>query len=150
RELSSYLSNQFIKFGDPESKWIAKLDELIRQIRTKLSMAMEIRIDDLARELKMSDLNVTILIHLLPSIGFGYTAVGKPSPRNTVTIPGQLGIYDRLQLDDPEKIDAFLSYEGLEAQIRKLYGDELNAEERDLAHKNADTLYEKVRVLMQS
>jgi serine/threonine protein kinase len=115
--------------ADPNSEWIPKLDEVIRYIKSKLAETTKVQINDIAQKLKLSDLNVTILIHLLPSIGFGYTATGKPSPRNTVLIPGQLGIYDRLELDDPEKMDPFLSYENLEAQVNKFYGDASDAPE---------------------
>jgi hypothetical protein len=68
-----------------------------------------------------------------------------------------LDIYTSLRFDDPEKIDDYLSYENIEAQIKRAIGEdeamtsESSAKAPSAEDKfiHADQLYEKVKSLMQ-
>ena len=137
--------------ADPESNWISKLDELIRYIKARLPNTTNIKVEDIAKGIGLSELNVSILIHLLPSLGLYYTAIGKPTTYKTVVIPGQLGIYDILRLDDPEKMDGYLEYDNLENQVRTFYGAESPSElPITEVQRNAEQLYAKVKSLVQN
>lgn len=138
--------------ADPQSEWLAKCDELIGYIKTKLPVVTKIKVAEIAEAIGITQLNASILIHLLPSLGLYYTAVGLPVRSNTVVIPGQLGTYDILQLDDPEKMDGYLEYANLEEQIRKVYGADEDRERESTTEENltpADRLYDKVKALIE-
>lgn len=137
---------------DPHSAWIEKCDQLIRYIKARLPRSTELKVAELAEAIGESPLNVSILIHLLPSVGLYYTAIGALVRHDTVRIPGQLGTYVSLQLDDPEKSDGYLDYENLEAQIKKVYGDETSNENEPPTEEKlivANRLYDSVKALIE-
>jgi hypothetical protein len=138
--------------ADPESSWIAKFDELIKYIQVKLPTTKEIKVTDIAESIGISEANTSLLIHLLPSVGLSYAAVGKPLPRNATVLPGQVGTYATLQLDDPEKMDGYLAYKNLEEQVKNFYGDQTGENQSDANEELtlANQLYDKAQSLIQN
>lgn len=128
---------------DPQNAWIPKLDQLVRYLKERVanSSSNKINVVDVAFALELPARNVSILIRLLPSIGLYHTTTSTVPPQNRVAIPGDMGTIDSLQLDDPEVMDEYLSYEGLEEQVKKFYGESLDVfvgfteSDRDIALK---------------
>ena len=110
--------------ADPENALIAKFDELIKYLQAQLPTTKRFKVADIALSIGISEAHTSILIHLLPSVGLGYAATGKPAARNRVVLPGELGIYETLELEDPEHMDGYLEYENLQAQVKSFYGNE--------------------------
>lgn len=108
------------------NKWISKCDELIKYIKGRIeaSSSREIKVSEMARSLGMPERNTSVLIRLLPTIGLVYTATTVGTSHNQVKIPGEMGVYTSLRIDDPEKMDDYLSYEGIEEQVRKVAGED--------------------------
>lgn len=110
--------------ADPENALIAKFDELIKYLQAQLPITKRFKVADIALSIGISEAHTSILIHLLPSVGLGYAATGKPAARNRVVLPGELGIYETLELEDPEHMDGYLEYENLQAQVKRFYGND--------------------------
>lgn len=110
--------------ADPENALIAKFDELIKYLQAQLPTTKRFKVADIALSIGISEAHTSILIHLLPSVGLGYAATGKPAARNRVVLPGELGIYEILELEDPEHMDGYLGYENLQAQVKRFYGND--------------------------
>lgn len=111
----------------PTSVWVEKCDHLIRYIKDKVSTSTptQIKVAEIAAAIGITERSVSVLIHLLPSLGLYYTATVTPPRRDVVRIPGELDMYASLQFDDPEKIDDYLSYENIEEQIKKVSGEDI-------------------------
>jgi formylglycine-generating enzyme required for sulfatase activity len=107
--------------ADPENALITKFDELIKYLQAQLPTTKRFKVADIALSIGISEAHTSILIHLLPSVGLGYAATGKPAARNRVVLPGELGIYETLELEDPEHMDGYLEYENLQAQVKRFY-----------------------------
>jgi hypothetical protein len=143
-------------YPGPENKWIEKSDQLIRYVKERISnsTSKEIKVAEIAEAIGVTERSVSVLIHLLPSMGFYYTATVAPVRHDIVRIPGELDMYTSLRLDDPEKMDDYLSYKNMEKQIKKVYG-EAETESRETSTKvqpldedkliHANQLYDKVK-----
>jgi hypothetical protein len=112
----------------PKNNWIGKFDQLIRYVKERISnsTSTEIKVAEIAEAIGVTERSVSVLIHLLPSMGFYYTATTAPVRHDTVRIPGELEMYSSLHLDDPEKMSDYLSYENMEEQIKRVYGEPLD------------------------
>ena len=112
----------------PENEWIPKLDQLVAYLKERIlsSTSARINVSDIAAALDLPHRSVSTLVRLLPSIGLYYTATSVAAPMNRVAIPGDMGVFESIQLDDPERMDKYLSYEGIEQQMKALYGEPLD------------------------
>lgn len=145
----------------PENKWIANFDQLVRYVKERISnsTSTEIKVADIAKSIGITERSVSVLIHLLTSVGFYYSATVTPVRHDVVRIPEELEMYASLRLDDPEKMDDYLSYENIEAQIKKVF-DEAETEAYDSSTKarptsedkygDANQLYDKVKNLIDN
>jgi hypothetical protein len=108
----------------PHNKWIQKCDQLIGYLKERVEAASsrEIKVSEIAQALGWPAPSISVLIRLLPSLGFGYTATSALPPNNRVRIPGEMSVYTSLRIDDPEQMDDYLSYMGIEEQVQKVFG----------------------------
>lgn len=136
----------------PVNKWIPKCDELIRYIKGRIenSTSAKIKVSEIAEALELPEHSVSILIRLLPSLGLYYTVTGAALKPNQVRIPEQMGVYDYLQIDDPEKMDDYLDYNNIEEQVWKMFGMESDAEAQTAMNTNNLILgrYEVIKPLV--
>jgi hypothetical protein len=109
----------------PKNKWIDKFDQLVRYVKERISnsTSKDIKVTEIAKAIGVTERSVSVLIHLLTSMGFYYSATVAPIRHDIVRIPGELDMYASLHLDDPEKMDDYLSYENMEKQITKVFGE---------------------------
>jgi len=112
----------------PNNEWIEKFDQLIRYIKDRISnsTSTEIMVSEIAEAIEVTERSVSVVIHLLPSMGFYYTATVASVRHDTVRIPGEIEMYSSLNIDDPENMSDYLSYgganqEGLRRAFRHLH-----------------------------
>jgi hypothetical protein len=121
--------------ADPATEWVAKCDLLIKYIRDRVSSApfAEIKIADIARGIGSTELEVSLLIRLMP--GFGHVTTSGASRRQGVQIPGEIHPYANMKLDRPEMVDDYLRYNGIEKRIRWWFGDVVDV---FISHANSE------------
>lgn len=111
---------------DNETELIGKCDQIIRYIKETLSVSAPtiIKIDDISSGTGISPPEVSLIIRLLPGIGLPTSTVSSGSLQEAggVQIPGRLGVFARMDFDDPEFIEVYLEYENIERQIEKHLG----------------------------
>jgi serine/threonine protein kinase len=111
---------------NPATDIIDKCDQVVRHIKDNLSISKPtaITIEDISNATGIDPAEVSLIIRLLPSIGLPTKTVSGGSQRDAggVQIPGRLGVFSRMDFDDPEFIEAYLEYENIEGQIEKHLG----------------------------
>ncbi len=137
----------------PINKWIPKCDQLIRYIKDRIlaSTSADIKVSDIATAIELPERSVSILIQLLPSLGLDYKATVAPIDHDKVRIPEEIEMYASLQIDDPEHMDDYLSYEGMEKQVKTVFGeDDLTTSKQQNMSNNNLILdrYELIRPLV--
>jgi hypothetical protein len=121
--------------ADSATDWIAKCDLLIKYIRDRVSSApfAEIKIADIAQGISSTELEVSLLIRLMP--GFGHVTTSGGSRRQGVQIPGEIHPYASIKLDRPEMVDDYLRYDSIEKRIRWWFGDVVDV---FISHANSE------------